>query len=120
MVVVRAEVLREFVSKRHAMVSRVVIAAADDEEDVATATDGKAAHRRRHGSHGCDAPSAPESDSALAKVRACVLLRWMYYTNPNINLTFVSSQSSEFFKKPNHLQLYGHKSKIILSSDVQF
>jgi hypothetical protein len=61
-VCVRAEVLREFASKRHVKLSRVTVRAKDEGEDVKPAPK----HRRRRASGGGE---RKESERSLAKVR---------------------------------------------------
>jgi hypothetical protein len=63
---VRAEVLREFASKRHVKLSRVTIRAKDDEEEVKPA--GTKHRRRRTSGDRRGGGERKESDRSLAKV----------------------------------------------------
>jgi hypothetical protein len=64
----RAEVLKEFATKRHVKLSRVMVKAKDEHEEVAQKP---AKPRRRRGTSGGGARE--ESDRSLAKVRSCPL-----------------------------------------------
>jgi hypothetical protein len=63
-------VLKEFATKRHVKLSRVMVKAKDEHEEVAKKP---AKPRRRRGTNGGGGGAREESDRSLAKVRSCPL-----------------------------------------------